>query len=56
MKGKVDNVVKKDQKPYNVDGISGATVTCNGVNQFLRDALLQYESFAKRLRLGEQVI
>ncbi len=56
VKGKVDNVVKEAEKPYYVDGISGATVTSNGVNSFLKEALLRYESFAKRLRAKESVI
>ena len=42
--------------PYHVDGISGATVTSNGVNDFLKEALLRYEQFAKRLRAKERVI
>ena len=56
VKGKVENVVKKNDHPYHVDGISGATVTSNGVNDFLKEALLRYEQFAKRLRAKERVI
>ncbi len=56
VKGKVDNVVNDSEKPYHVDGISGATVTSNGVNEFLKEALLRYETFAKRLRAKENVI
>ena len=56
VRGKVDNVVKSDQKPYYVDGISGATVTSKGVSDFLEEALLKYESFAKKLRARESVI
>tara|TARA_Y100001935_G_C17309468_1_gene514763 strand:- start:656 stop:1342 length:687 start_codon:yes stop_codon:yes gene_type:complete len=56
VKGKVANVVSKDQAPYYVDGISGATVTSNGVNDFLKEALLRYETFAKKLRAKENVI
>ena len=56
VKGKVENVAAKDDYAYNVDGISGATVTCNGVNSFLKEALLRYELFAKRLRSEENVI
>lgn len=56
VKGKVDNVVSKSEQPYYVDGISGATVTSNGVNEFLKEALLRYESFAKKLRAKEKVI
>lgn len=56
VRGKVDNVVSESEKPYYVDGISGATVTSNGVNSFLKEALLRYESFSKRLRAKERVI
>ena len=57
VKGKVDNVIAdNNEKAHYVDGISGATVTSNGVNQFLKEALLRYESFAQRLRLKEVVI
>ena len=56
VRGKVDNVVNESEKPYYVDGISGATVTSNGVNSFLKEALLRYESFSKRLRAKESVI
>jgi len=56
VRGKVDNVVKSDEKPYYVDGISGATVTSKGVSDFLKEALLKYESFAKKLRAKESVI
>ena len=48
--------MKESEKPYYVDGISGATVTSNGVNSFLKEALLRYESFSKRLRAKESVI
>lgn len=56
VKGKVENVVQKGEESYYVDGISGATVTSNGVNEFLKEALLRYELFAKRLRAKESVI
>lgn len=35
-------VVKPD---YQVDGISGGTITSNGVNQMLKDCLAKYKSF-----------
>jgi Na+-transporting NADH:ubiquinone oxidoreductase subunit C len=56
VRGKVDNVIKSAEKPYYVDGISGATVTSKGVSDFLKEALLKYESFAKKLRAKESVI
>ena len=48
--------MKKNQQQYYVDGISGATVTSNGVNSFLKEALLRYESFAQKLREKVNVI
>ena len=51
-----ENVVQKGEESYYVDGISGATVTSNGVNAFLKEALLRYEGFAKKLRAKEAVI
>ena len=50
VKGKVENSIKPNQRQYYVDGISGATVTSNGVTSFLKEALMKYESFSKKLR------
>ena len=56
VRGKVADVVKKDQQQYYVDGISGATVTSKGVENFLKEGLKSYEPFSKRLRRKESVI
>ncbi|MGC6367081.1 MAG: NADH:ubiquinone reductase (Na(+)-transporting) subunit C [Candidatus Marinamargulisbacteria bacterium] len=56
VRGKVADVVKKDQQQYYVDGISGATVTSKGVENFLKEGLKSYEPFSKRLRRKERVI
>jgi Na+-transporting NADH:ubiquinone oxidoreductase subunit C len=56
VRGKVNNVIANDKRQYYVDGISGATVTSKGVENFLRDGLRNYEAFAKRLRQKERVI
>ena len=44
-KGQVDAGVAKEKAHY-VDGLSGATITCNGVNQFVKADL---QAFAKYL-------
>ena len=56
VRGKVADVVQKDQQQYYVDGISGATVTSKGVENFLKEGLKSYEPFSKRLRRKERVI
>lgn len=50
VKGKVQNVVKQDQYYHNVDGISGATLTGRGINRFLKQDLMEYDPFFKRIR------
>jgi Na+-transporting NADH:ubiquinone oxidoreductase subunit NqrC len=49
-------MIAKGNRSYYVDGISGATVTSKGVENFLRDGLKNYEEFAKRLRQKERII
>ncbi len=56
VRGKVDNVVSSDEKDYYVDGISGATVTSKGVENFLRNGWKNYEAFSMRLRQKERVM
>ncbi len=36
--------------PHQVDGISGATITCKGVTRFLREDLEKYEPYLQQLR------
>ena len=50
LKGKVDNNPKNKNRFHEVDGISGATVTSNGVTIFLKEDLKRYEAFLNQLR------
>lgn len=53
VKGTVVNAVSdKSLQIHSVDGISGATMTCDGVNTFLREDLEKYESLFTNLRKG----
>ena len=47
VKGKADPA-----SDYEVDGISGATITSKGLESFLADDLKKYESFLKNVRQG----
>jgi Na+-transporting NADH:ubiquinone oxidoreductase subunit C len=48
IKGKVQS---DDQEAYHkVDGISGATMTGKGLEYFLKDDLVKYEPFFKKVR------
>lgn len=40
------------ESPYEVDGISGATITSKGLESFLVDDLKKYEKFFKNIRKG----
>lgn len=50
VRGKVKDVVPESEYAYNVDGISGATLTGRGVSNFLKKDLTTYEPFFKILR------
>ena len=50
IKGKVS--VDDPKKNHKVDGISGATMTCKGLNKFLKEDLEKYEPFFKQIRAG----
>ena len=54
MKGKVKETKGKadPNSTYEVDGISGATITSKGLESFLVDDLKKYESFLKNVREG----
>lgn len=54
VRGKVENVVSEDEAYHYVDGISGATLTGRGINKFLKENLLSYEPFFKKVRSMEQ--
>ena len=48
LKGKVDD--SKEDAIHQVDGISGATVTSNGVTIFLKDDLKRYEAYLNKIK------
>jgi len=50
VKGKVIDRVPSEEAYHCVDGISGATLTGNGINQFLKADLLKYEPYLKQIR------
>ena len=45
VKGKVGDVYSGDQIQHGVDGISGATITSNGVTTFLKRDLNKYKNY-----------
>ncbi|HRZ42254.1 MAG TPA: NADH:ubiquinone reductase (Na(+)-transporting) subunit C [Bacteroidales bacterium] len=49
IKGGVKNLPAEKQ-PYNVDGISGGTITSDGVSNMLLDCIRYYEPFMKKAR------
>lgn len=53
LKGKVAEKIEKDQQQYYVDGISGSTLTGNGVTKFLKQDLLKYEPYFAKLNKKE---
>jgi Na+-transporting NADH:ubiquinone oxidoreductase subunit C len=50
VKGKVAERVAPEEAYHYVDGISGATLTGNGINQFLKTDLIRYEPYLKQVR------
>jgi Na+-transporting NADH:ubiquinone oxidoreductase subunit C len=53
IKGKVADKYSEEEAYHYVDGISGSTLTGNGLTQFLKEDLLQYEPFFKQIRNQE---
>lgn len=51
-KGKVEQVIPEDKQQHWVDGISGSTLTGDGINQFLKQDLAFYEPYFKTIRGG----
>ena len=49
VKGKVEEKIAKDQQYHYVDGISGSTLTGNGVTNFLKIDLLKYEPYFAKI-------
>jgi len=45
VKGKVAEKIEAERQSYYVDGISGSTLTCNGVTNFLKTELQKYEPY-----------
>ena len=50
VKGKVEEVLPEEKYPNYVDGMSGATITGDGIERDLRVQLSAYEILSKRLR------
>ena len=50
VKGKVADTVPENKHQYYVDGMSGATITSKGMEDFIKADLTYYEPFAKTLR------
>jgi Na+-transporting NADH:ubiquinone oxidoreductase subunit C len=50
VKGKVKGRIPDDQADHYVDGISGSTLTGNGLNQFLKEDLETYEPYFDFIR------
>jgi Na+-transporting NADH:ubiquinone oxidoreductase subunit C len=48
-KGKVDPAIPAE-KAHKVDGLSGATITCNGINRFVIADLQTFDSYLSSLR------
>jgi len=49
-RGKVKGKVAESKLDHYVDGISGATMTTRGLDKFLKENLLSYEPYFKRIR------
>ncbi len=50
IKGDVEEKYPEDEAVHYVDGISGATITCRGINEFLGKDLKTYEPFFQKVR------
>jgi Na+-transporting NADH:ubiquinone oxidoreductase subunit C len=50
IKGKVEGTVAESEQYHYVDGISGSTLTGNGLNNFLMTDLKKYEPFFNKIR------
>jgi Na+-transporting NADH:ubiquinone oxidoreductase subunit C len=50
IKGKVEGAIPDSEKYHYVDGISGSTLTGNGLNNFLMSDLKKYEPFFNQIR------
>jgi Na+-transporting NADH:ubiquinone oxidoreductase subunit C len=50
LKGKVEEKKSGDDTYYYVDGISGSTLTCNGVTNFLKQDLDSYTPYIEKIK------
>jgi Na+-transporting NADH:ubiquinone oxidoreductase subunit C len=50
VKGKVQNSIPTEEANHYVDGISGSTLTCNGLTKFLKNDLQTYNPFFNKVR------
>jgi len=54
VRGKVDDLYSGDAVKHYVDGISGATLTGKGINEFMAEQLAEYEEFFDMKREANQ--
>ncbi len=54
VKGKVEDSVAEEDRNRYVDGMSGATITGDGMEKYIRIELLNYEPLSQKLRSGRQ--
>lgn len=50
LKGKALESIEAQKRPFSVDGITGATMTSNGVENILQDWLQMYKPFLQRIK------
>jgi Na+-transporting NADH:ubiquinone oxidoreductase subunit C len=50
VKGKVKDVIPEDESYHYVDGISGSTLTGNGINNFLKNDLATYKPYFDKVK------
>jgi Na+-transporting NADH:ubiquinone oxidoreductase subunit C len=55
VKGKVEDVIPEEEQYHYVDGISGSTLTGNGLNNFLKSDLAKYEPFFNNVRTNSEM-
>ena len=53
VKGKVEEKIKAENQPYYVDGISGSTLTGDGITRFLKSELMKYEPYFANIKKDE---
>lgn len=53
VKGKVEEKISEDEAYHYVDGISGSTLTGNGLTKFMKEKLSSYEPYFSKVRNKE---